>query len=165
MMGDRPCGILVGRPHNEVRCSLELDLTATGGEMMKRLVSAVAVLFVAGAFALPALAQEVAKPAAVSHDTQGRDQCLMCHTAGAMEAVPDAPASHAERTNEMCLMCHAADSPMLAAEPPAVSHSIEGRDQCMMCHKAGAMEAMPDAPAGHEEIDLEYCTLCHEVPG
>ncbi len=132
---------------------------------MRRIVSAIAVLLVAGVLAVPALAQEVAKPPAVSHDTQGRDQCLMCHTAGAMEAVPDAPASHAERTNEMCLLCHAADSPMITAVPPVVSHSIEGRDQCMMCHKAGAMEAIPDAPTGHEEIDLEYCTLCHEVAG
>ena len=134
--------------------------------MMKRLVSAAAVLLVAGAFALPAVAQEAAKPPAVSHDTQGRDQCLMCHTAGAMEAVPDAPAAtHADRVNETCMLCHAADSPMLTAVAPAVSHSIEGRDQCMMCHKAGAMEAIPDAPAGHEEMDLEYCTLCHEVAG
>ena len=133
--------------------------------MMKRLVSAAAVLLVAGVFAVPALAQD-AMPKAVSHDVEGRDQCMMCHTAGAMEAVPDAPAaSHAERTNETCMLCHAADSAMLTAVPPATSHSIEGRDQCMMCHKAGAMEAIPDAPAGHEEMDLEYCTLCHEVAG
>ncbi len=133
--------------------------------MMKRLVSAAAVMLVAGVVAVPALAQD-AKVPAVSHDIEGRDQCLMCHTAGAMEAVPDAPAAtHADRMNDTCMLCHAADSPMLTAVAPAVSHSIEGRDQCMMCHKAGAMEAIPDAPAGHEEMDLKYCTLCHEVAG
>ena len=132
---------------------------------MKRLVRAAAVLLVAGAFAVPALAQEAAKPPAVNHDTEGRDQCLMCHTAGAMEAVPDAPASHEGRGNDTCLMCHAPDSPMITMVPPAVTHSIEGRDQCMMCHKAGAMEAIPDAPAGHENYDLKYCTMCHTVGG
>ena len=69
LMGGCPGGILApGWPHNEVRRSLELDSTATGGDMMKRLVSAAAVLFVAGVFAVPALAQEAAKPPAVSHD-------------------------------------------------------------------------------------------------
>jgi hypothetical protein len=133
---------------------------------MKRIVSAVSVFVVAAVLALPAMAQEAAKPPAVSHDVEGRDQCLMCHTAGAMEAVPDAPAaSHADRTNEVCLLCHAADSPMQTATPPAMSHSLDGRDQCMMCHKAGAMEAIPDAPAGHESIDLKYCTMCHPAAG
>ena len=133
---------------------------------MKKLVSVVTVLAAAAVFALPAMAQEMAKPKAVNHDVQGRDQCLMCHTAGAMEAVPDAPAaSHADRGNDTCMLCHATDSPMLTMAAPTVPHSIEGRDQCMMCHKAGAMEAIPDAPAGHEDIDLKYCTMCHTVGG
>jgi len=133
---------------------------------MKKLVSAVTVLTVAAVFALPAMAQEAAKPKVVNHDVEGRGQCLMCHTAGAMEAVPDAPAaSHADRTNDTCLWCHGADSPMLTATPPATTHAIEGRDQCMMCHKAGAMEAIPDAPSGHESFDIKYCTMCHPVGG
>ena len=82
-----------------------------------------------------------------------------------MEAVPDVPAGHAERTNEMCLLCHAPDSPMLTTAAPAVPHPIEERVQCMTCHEAGAMEATPDAPSGHEAIDLAYCTMCHEVVG
>jgi hypothetical protein len=109
----------------------------------------------------PAVAQEEAKPPAVKHDVAGREQCLMCHTAGAMEAVPDVPASHEGRANETCMLCHATDSPMLTATPAKTPHAVEGREQCMMCHRAGAMEAIPDAPEGHEAIDVQYCTMCH----
>jgi hypothetical protein len=41
-----------------------------------------------------------------SHDMAGKDNCLMCHTAGAMEPVPDVPASHEGRTNDTCTWCH-----------------------------------------------------------
>ncbi|MHC4180455.1 MAG: hypothetical protein ACYSWU_23380 [Planctomycetota bacterium] len=132
---------------------------------MRRIVSAIAVLLLAGVFAVPAPAQEEAKPRAVSHEVDRRDRCVMCHRIGGMEAVPDMPTSHVERTNDVCLLCHAPDSPMLTTAAPAAAHSIEGRDLCMTCHKAGAMEAIPDAPSGHEAIDPKYCTLCHEVAG
>jgi hypothetical protein len=120
-------------------------------------------VLVAGLWTAPVLAQDRPKP--VSHDTAGREQCLMCHTAGAMEPVPDAPASHADRGNESCLWCHATDSPMLTADAKAIPHDIAGREQCMMCHKAGAMEPVPDAPASHEGRDVKYCTLCHKPAG
>ena len=42
----------------------------------------------------------------IPHDLEGKDNCLMCHTAGAMEPVPDVPASHEGRTNEVCAWCH-----------------------------------------------------------
>jgi len=100
-------------------------------------------------------------PPAMSHSAEGRAECLMCHKAGAMEPVPDAPASHAEFSNDICVMCHAPDAAVQTTAPPAISHSLEGRDDCMMCHKAGAMEPVPDAPAGHEGIDTKWCTLCH----
>lgn len=124
-----------------------------------RFVSAVGVLLVAGVLAAPAFAQQMPKP--VSHDIQGRDNCLMCHTPGVMEAVPDTPASHEGRVSEICLWCHAADSPMLKSSPQPVSHGVQGREQCMMCHTPGAMEAIPDAPANHEGRAVKYCTLCH----
>ena len=41
-----------------------------------------------------------------SHDLAGKDNCLMCHTPGAMAPVPDVPASHEGRGNESCLWCH-----------------------------------------------------------
>jgi hypothetical protein len=51
---------------------------------------------------------QTATPKAVSHDLAGRDNCMMCHKAGAMEPVPDAPASHTDRDVKWCTMCHVA---------------------------------------------------------
>ena len=45
-------------------------------------------------------------PPATTHDTAGRETCLMCHRAGLMEPVPDVPESHAGRSSETCLWCH-----------------------------------------------------------
>lgn len=128
-------------------------------------VAAGAVLGI-GIGVVPAFGQEApTKPPVVSHDLTGRDQCLMCHTAGVMEAVPDAPANHKDRTNEMCLLCHSKDSPMQSAEPKPVPHDMAGREQCLMCHKAGVMEAVPDVPANHGTIKQEFCGVCHKPAG
>jgi ligand-binding sensor protein len=124
----------------------------------------VVTVLLAGVGAISAFAQST-KPKVMSHDAAGREQCLMCHTAGAMEAVPDAPASHEGRAVETCLMCHAADSPVQTADPKPIPHALEGRDNCAMCHTAGAMEAVPDTPASHEGWDVKYCTLCHKAAG
>ena len=53
---------------------------------------------------------------AVPHELAGREDCLMCHAAGAMEVVPDAPADHEGRGDQYCTLCHAAPSPM-GADP------------------------------------------------
>jgi hypothetical protein len=45
-------------------------------------------------------------PTVTPHPVEGREQCMMCHKAGAMEPVPDAPASHEGRDNQYCLLCH-----------------------------------------------------------
>jgi len=124
----------------------------------------VATALLAGVGAISAFAQAT-KPPVMGHDAAGREQCMMCHTAGAMEAVPDAPASHEGRAVETCLMCHAADSPVQTADPKPIPHPLEGRDNCAMCHTAGAMEAVPDTPASHEGWDVKYCTLCHTAAG
>jgi predicted CxxxxCH...CXXCH cytochrome family protein len=100
-------------------------------------------------------------PPAMAHSAEGRADCLMCHKAGAMEPVPDAPASHAEYTNDVCMLCHAPDAVVQTTAPPIIQHSLEGRDDCMMCHKPGAMEPVPDAPAWHENFDMQWCMLCH----
>lgn len=100
-------------------------------------------------------------PSVMAHSAEGRDDCMMCHKAGAMEPVPDAPASHAEFPNGICVMCHAPDAAVQTTAPTAIPHSLEGRDDCMMCHKPGAMEPVPDAPADHEGRESNYCTLCH----
>lgn len=131
--------------------------------MKSRRFLAVAAL-VAGVGAISAFAQGT-KPPVMGHDAAGREQCMMCHTAGAMEAVPDAPASHEGRANETCLMCHAPDSPMQTADPKPIPHALEGRDNCTMCHTPGAMEAVPDTPESHKGWDSKYCTLCHVAAG
>jgi len=56
----------------------------------------------------PDAEMQTATPKVVSHDLAGRDNCMMCHKAGAMEPVPDAPASHADMDVKWCTMCHVA---------------------------------------------------------
>jgi hypothetical protein len=131
--------------------------------MNHRRTIALSMLFLAGALVAFAWQQEAWKtPPAVDHDLAGRDNCVMCHNPGAMEAVPDQPANHEGWPNDMCLMCHAKDAAVQTMAPSATSHPLEGRDDCMMCHKAGAMEPVPDAPADHEGRDNKYCVLCHQ---
>ncbi len=101
-------------------------------------------------------------PPAMSHSAEGRDDCMMCHKAGAMEPVPDAPANHVDRPSEICLMCHAPDAAVQTTAPVAVPHSLEGRDDCLMCHTVGAMEPVPDVPEDHAGMENAYCTLCHQ---
>jgi hypothetical protein len=131
---------------------------------MKRAIpSLLAVAMLVGFGVRTAAAQEEVKPLAVSHDLEGRDNCLMCHKTGVMEA-PVAPESHVDRTNEVCLLCHGPDAPMQTADAAAVAHDLEGRDNCLMCHKTGVMEA-PVAPENHAEIANEHCTMCHKPAG
>jgi hypothetical protein len=130
---------------------------------VRRFFALAGAVVLAAVWSAPLVAQGNPKP--MNHDVAGREQCLMCHTAGAMEPVPDAPASHEGRGNETCLWCHATDSPMLSGTATVTPHPIQGREQCMMCHKAGAMEPVPDAPASHEGREDKYCTLCHQSAG
>ncbi len=101
-------------------------------------------------------------PPAMQHPAEGRDNCMMCHKAGAMEAVPDAPADHAERANTTCMMCHAKDAKVQTTAPKVITHPLEGRADCLMCHKPGAMEPVPDTPADHAGRESKVCTLCHQ---
>ena len=108
--------------------------------------------------ALPAFGQD-AKPGAVSHDLEGKDQCTMCHS-GAMEGIPAAPTDHEGRGNETCLMCHGVGASIQTADATAIPHDLEGKDQCTMCH-SGAMEGIPAPPADHEGWANETCLMCH----
>ena len=80
--------------------------TETGEKQMKlrSIMIAVGIVILTGPGTAPLVAQ--AKPKPVSHDIAGREQCLMCHKAGAMEPVPDAPASHEGREAKHCTLCH-----------------------------------------------------------
>jgi hypothetical protein len=110
-----------------------------------------------------AAAQESGKPAAVTHDLEGKDNCLMCHKTGVMEA-PVAPESHADRTSDVCLLCHGEGSPMQTADAGAIPHDLEGKDNCLMCHKTGVMEATKISE-NHGEVANEQCQLCHTPAG
>jgi len=115
-----------------------------------------------GVVATVAVAQ-VVRPKPVPHDLAGRDDCLMCHRAGAMEPVPDVPASHADRTSTTCLWCHGPESPMLTSDPPVIPHDLAGRDNCLMCHAPGAMEPVQDTPADHVGRENTNCRMCHHT--
>jgi hypothetical protein len=132
---------------------------------MKRHVfpAAFAMAIVAAVLVAP-LNGQTTKPTATTHELEGRDDCLMCHRAGAMEPVPDVPATHEGRGSDVCQWCHAADSPMLTYDVKAVGHELEGRDDCLMCHRPGAMEPVPDVPASHEGRGNEHCRMCHPPP-
>ncbi len=134
--------------------------------MSQRRAICVLVFLVAG-FGVLAIAQESTwtTPPAVQHSTEGRDNCMACHTAGAMEPVPDAPADHTEYPNHICLMCHAPDAAVQTIAPPPPAHDLEGRAACLMCHEPGKMEPVPDTPADHEGRENEYCQLCHQPTG
>jgi hypothetical protein len=111
--------------------------------------------------AVPAVAQDAAKPPAVTHDLEGRDQCTMCHS-GAMPDVPAAPAeTHKALEVNTCLWCHAADAAMQTKTPKTIPHDLEGREMCTMCH-SGAMPDVPAAPADHKGREDNNCQMCHK---
>lgn len=138
-------------------------MRAFGGRLSETTLMAFAVLVLLSLAGTDALAQ-TAKPPVVPHDLEGREQCLMCHTPGAMEPVPDAPASHAGRGNETCTWCHAPDAAMQTTDPPSVPHDLAGMDNCLMCHTPGAMEPVPDVPADHAGRESSQCRWCHAEP-
>ncbi len=56
------------------------------------------------------------KPSAVTHDTAGKEACMVCHAIGA-SPILDVPETHEARGNESCMWCHAVDSPIDVRHP------------------------------------------------
>ena len=102
-------------------------------------------------------------PLKVSHELEGRSECLMCHAGGVQEA-PAVPVSHVDRTNETCMWCHAPDADVQTTAPAAITHQMEGRSRCLMCHLSETLKEVPQVPASHAGRTEGFCTLCH-VPG
>jgi hypothetical protein len=115
--------------------------------------------------AAPAWSQTPAspKPPVMKHAAGGRENCMMCHARGVMEAVPDVPESHAGWPVESCQWCHAADAAMQTKTAQPMKHATAGREKCMMCHNPGVMEAVPDVPADHKGRAETLCGQCHQA--
>ena len=131
--------------------------------MSRRFVSLLGTFFLLGLLVGPLNAQ--VKPTVPAHDFAGKDNCLMCHTAGVMEPVPDVTPTHEGRANETCRWCHSPDALMLTIEPPAFIHDLAGKDNCLMCHAAGVMPPATDVPESHEGRASEHCLWCHKTAG
>ena len=132
--------------------------------MKRHFLSLVGVFLLSGALAGPLMAQ-VTKTTAMSHDAEGKDNCLMCHTPGVMPPATDVPESHEGRVSETCLMCHAPDSPMVTTGAILIPHDTEGKDNCLMCHAPGVMPPATDVPESHEGRAVEMCSWCHKTAG
>ena len=99
-------------------------------------------------------------PLKVTHELEGRSQCLMCHAGGVQEA-PAVPTSHVDRPDESCMWCHAPDADVQTITPPPTSHKLEGRSRCLMCHLSETLKEVPQVPANHAGRTEGFCTLCH----
>lgn len=96
----------------------------------------------------------------IPHTLEGRDRCLLCHTAGRMPTATDVPPDHEGRTNQTCQACHEAGQ---VAEPPAITHPVQGMERCIMCHIRGYLDRVTDMPADHEGRRNSTCGACHET--
>lgn len=104
----------------------------------------------------------VAGLAAVSHNTEGKEECLVCHGVGATP-ISDVPDTHEGRGNDSCMWCHAAESPMLTMTPTATPHArATAETDCMRCHAPGANERAGSVPETHGDRGSETCLWCHK---
>jgi hypothetical protein len=102
------------------------------------------------------------KPGAITHDTAGKMECLVCHAAGATP-ISDVPGDHESRGNETCMWCHATDSPMLTMVPSTTPHPMATAEMdCLACHAPGANESAGDVTESHEGRGNETCLWCHK---
>jgi mono/diheme cytochrome c family protein len=102
-------------------------------------------------------------PPPIPHTVEeARQDCLLCHAAGAVEASPiPADANHKDAA-ELCLTCHALlpqPSPPAVA-PPGIPHNLVGREDCLMCHKMGIAFASR-IPENHTGLPADLCQTCH----
>jgi cytochrome c553 len=115
--------------------------------------------------ALPVMA---VVPPPIPHTVEGaRQDCLLCHAVGAVEASPiPADADH-EQAEELCRTCHALlpqPAPPVSA-PPGIPSNVAGQEDCLMCHKMGVAYA-PQLPENHAGLPVDLCETCHQaVPG
>jgi formate dehydrogenase subunit gamma len=94
------------------------------------------------------------RPVMIPHELEGREDCLLCHAAGAMMPYP---ADHEVLPVSTCLVCHTTEGE--GELPAGVKHALEGRDDCLMCHHLDLL------PESHQAAGFssEECLLCHSV--
>jgi mono/diheme cytochrome c family protein len=96
---------------------------------------------------------------------EARQDCLLCHAVGAVEASPIPADAHHEDADELCRTCHALLSQPAppAVAPPDIPHDLVGREDCLMCHKMGIAYASR-IPENHIGLPVDLCQTCHQ-PG
>jgi cytochrome c-type protein NapB len=113
--------------------------------------------------ALPVVAMV---PPPIPHTVEeARQDCLLCHAMGAVEASPiPADANHEEAEELLCRTCHALlpQPAPPAIAPPAIPHDLVGREDCLMCHKMGIAYA-PRIPDNHSGLPVGLCQTCHKA--
>jgi hypothetical protein len=85
-------------------------------------------------------------PPAMSHEAEGRAECLMCHQAGGMKPVPE---SHGELKNDVCLMCHAPDAAVQTTAPSAIAHELRPTTRAGPTRLAGSVTNRPSERRFH----------------
>lgn len=109
------------------------------------------LLVVSSAYSLPLL-----QPPSIPHPTEGREDCILCHSDSGGAPLPE---DHEGRTKDTCLLCHQSGE---AGSAPEVPHTLEGREDCLACHAAGGIKPVP---ADHEGRGTETCLGCHAAGG
>jgi mono/diheme cytochrome c family protein len=104
-------------------------------------------------------------PPPIPHTVEeARQDCLLCHAMGAVEASPIPDDANHEDAAELCRTCHALlPQPVPpSVAPPSISHDLVGREDCLMCHKMGIAFA-PRIPENHTGLPVEVCQTCHQA--
>lgn len=114
----------------------------------------------------PAIA--AAAPPAITHEVEGREDCLVCHKLGTADA-PRIPDNHNSLTGDICQTCHTQMAEITGssveeapvAEIPPIPHGLEGFSSCTQCHEEGGA-GIPRFPDDHKGRADDLCSACHE---
>jgi hypothetical protein len=104
-------------------------------------------------------------PPAISHEVDGRADCLTCHKIGTASA-PRIPSNHAGLPSTLCRSCHLGGGEIAETKPesvglaPPIPHGRQGFEACTTCHEQGAAGA-PQFPLDHSGRTDDICSACH----
>jgi cytochrome c553 len=104
-------------------------------------------------------------PPPIPHSVEeARQDCLLCHAVGAVEASPIPADANHEDAADLCRTCHAALAQPVppAVFPPGIPHDLVGREDCLMCHKMGIAYASR-IPENHIGLPVDLCQTCHQA--